>query len=117
MEGFANTIAYSQGMQFELVTADSGCDGNVAAAAAQTLVDEGVVGVVGAACSGATMDANAVLSAAGIPMISYASTSPAPKPCILSEVAGDLGSSGGRLKCPSLLYCTEILCSVVCHEA
>ena len=38
---------------------------------------QGVVGVVGAACSGASMGANAVLSAAGIPQISYASTSPA----------------------------------------
>ncbi len=75
--GLANTIAYNQGVQFELVMADSGCSGDVASAGAQTLVDAGVMGVVGAACSGATMGANAVLSAAGIPMISYASTSPA----------------------------------------
>ena len=73
----ANTLAYNQGVQFELVFADSGCDGTQAATSAQTLIDAGVVGVVGAACSGATMGANAVLSAAGIPMISYASTSPA----------------------------------------
>jgi len=73
----ANTLAYNQGVQFEIVFADSGCDGSAAAAGAQTLVDAGVIGVVGAACSGATMGANAVLSAAGIPMISYASTSPA----------------------------------------
>ena len=44
--------------------------------AAQTLVDSGVVAVVGAACSGASMGANAILSAAEIPMISYASTNP-----------------------------------------
>ena len=75
--GLANTIAYNQGVQFELVMADSGCSGDVASTGAQTLVDAGVMGVVGAACSGATMGANAVLSAAGIPMISYASTSPA----------------------------------------
>jgi len=62
---------------FEIVYADSACDGQAAATAAQTLVDAGVVGVVGAACSGASMGANAVLSAAGIPQISYASTSPA----------------------------------------
>ena len=62
---------------FEIVEADSGCDGTVAQTAAQTLVDSGVVAVAGAACSGASMGANAVLSAAGIPMISYASTSPA----------------------------------------
>ena len=49
----------------------------MAATAAQTLVDAGVVGVVGAACSGASMAANSVISAAGLPQISYASTSPA----------------------------------------
>jgi branched-chain amino acid transport system substrate-binding protein len=75
--GLANTIAWNQNVQFELVMADSGCDGTVASAGAQSLIDAGVVGVVGAACSGASMGANAVLSAAGIPMISYASTSPA----------------------------------------
>ena len=61
---------------FEAVVADSGCDGTVGAAAAQSLVDANVVAVAGAACSGASMAANAVLSAAGIPMISYASTNP-----------------------------------------
>ena len=61
---------------FEVIELDSGCDGDTAASAAQTLVDSGVVAVVGAACSGASMSANAVLSAAGIPMISYASTNP-----------------------------------------
>ena len=61
---------------FEVIEMDSGCDGDTAASAAQTLVDSGVVAVVGAACSGASMSANAVLSAAGIPMISYASTNP-----------------------------------------
>ena len=62
---------------FEVVEADSGCDGTMGQTAAQSLVDSGVVAVAGAACSGASMGANAVLSAAGIPMISYASTSPA----------------------------------------
>jgi branched-chain amino acid transport system substrate-binding protein len=75
--GLANTIGYSSGVQFELVYADSGCDGAMGGTAAQTLADAGVWGVVGAACSGATMGANAVLSAAGIPQVSYASTSPA----------------------------------------
>jgi len=64
------------GHNFELIEMDSGCDGSVAAASAEQLVNEGVVAVVGAACSGASMGANAVLSAAGIPMISYASTNP-----------------------------------------
>jgi len=75
--GIANTIGWNSMVQFEIVYADSGCDGTMGAAAAQALVDAGVVGVVGAACSGATMGANAVLAAAGIPQISYASTSPA----------------------------------------
>ena len=75
--GLANTIGYSNGVQFEIVYADSGCDSTMGGSAAQTLVDAGVWGVVGAACSGASMGANAVLSAAGIPQVSYASTSPA----------------------------------------
>jgi branched-chain amino acid transport system substrate-binding protein len=75
--GIANTIGWNSMVQFEIVYADSGCDGTMGASAAQSLVDAGVVGVVGAACSGASMAANGVLSAAGIPQISYASTSPA----------------------------------------
>ncbi|MQG73432.1 MAG: hypothetical protein FI680_01525 [SAR202 cluster bacterium] len=63
--------------QFELIVADSGCDGTQAATSAQTLIDSGVKVIVGAACSGATTGAIAVASPAGIPMISYASTSPA----------------------------------------
>ncbi|MCH1511202.1 MAG: transporter substrate-binding domain-containing protein, partial [Candidatus Thalassarchaeaceae archaeon] len=47
----------AMGGNFELVEADSGCDGTVAATAAQALVDAGVVGVAGAACSGASMGA------------------------------------------------------------
>jgi len=74
--GMMNVAGWNSGLQFEMVMVDSGCNGDVAAAGAQTLLDAGVVGVVGAACSGATMAANAVLSAAGIPMISYASTNP-----------------------------------------
>lgn len=44
---------------------------------ATDLANAGVWGVVGAACSGASIAANAVLSPLDIPMISYASTSPA----------------------------------------
>ena len=65
------------GYEFELITVDSGCDGTQAATAAQSLVDAGVVAIVGAACSGATLGAIAVAAPAGIPMVSYASTSPA----------------------------------------
>ena len=60
---------------FELVVGDSGCDGAKAAISASELIDEGVVGIVGAACSGATMGAIQVAAPAGIPMVSYASTS------------------------------------------
>ena len=42
---------------FELVEADSGCDGTKAGTSAQSLVDAGVVGIAGAACSGATLGA------------------------------------------------------------
>jgi len=63
-------------LDFELIEVDSGCSGDMAQSAANHLIQEGVVAVVGAACSGASMGANAVLSAAGIPMISYASTNP-----------------------------------------
>jgi branched-chain amino acid transport system substrate-binding protein len=61
---------------FELIIGDSGCDGTQAATAAQTLIDSGVKAIVGAACSGATLGAIAVTAPAGVPMISYASTSP-----------------------------------------
>ena len=62
---------------YELVVADSACDGTQAATAAQSLIDAGVSAIVGAACSGATLGAIAVAAPAGVPMISYASTSPA----------------------------------------
>jgi len=65
------------GTQFELIVADSGCDGTQAATAAQTLIDSGVSAIVGAACSGATLGAIAVAAPNGVPMVSYASTSPA----------------------------------------
>jgi branched-chain amino acid transport system substrate-binding protein len=63
--------------KFELIVGDSGCDGTQAATAAQTLIDSGVSVIVGAACSGATLGAIAVAAPAGVPMVSYASTSPA----------------------------------------
>ena len=72
-----DALSMTDGYTFEIVEADSACDGTAAATAAQTLVDSGVVAVAGAACSGASIGANAVLTAAGIPMVSYASTSPA----------------------------------------
>ena len=62
---------------FELIVMDSGCDGTQAATSAQSLIDSGVSVIVGAACSGATLGAIAVAAPAGVPMVSYASTSPA----------------------------------------
>ena len=67
---------YDMGVQFELLAADSACSESTAASGAQTLVDAGVAIVVGAFCSGASMGANSVLSAAGVPHISPTSTAP-----------------------------------------
>ncbi len=74
--GFMNTIQ-PLNFQFALEMADSGCNGDTAAASATTLINAGVVGIAGAACSGATLGAMPVARDAGIPMVSYASTSPA----------------------------------------
>ena len=63
--------------EFELIVLDSGCDGTQAATSAQSLIDSGVSVIIGAACSGATLGAISVAAAAGVPMVSYASTSPA----------------------------------------
>jgi len=106
--------------QFELIVGDSGCDGTQAATAAQTLIDSGVSVIVGAACSGATLGAIAVASPAGVPMVSYASTSPAitttddggylfrvvpsdaQQAVALVAVASDAGASN-----PAVLYMTN----------
>jgi branched-chain amino acid transport system substrate-binding protein len=63
--------------EFVLVVGDSGCDGTTAGTAAQALIDAGVVGIAGAACSGATLGAIEVAKAANVAMVSYATTSPA----------------------------------------
>jgi branched-chain amino acid transport system substrate-binding protein len=105
---------------FELVVADSACDGTQAATAAQSLIDAGVSAIVGAACSGATLGAIAVAAPAGVPMISYASTSPAvtdadddgrlfrvvpsdaQQAVALSQVVADAGASS-----PAVIYMTN----------
>ena len=61
---------------FEIIFADSGCSGDTAQSGAQSLINAGVVAIAGAACSGASVGANSATSAAGIPLISYASSSP-----------------------------------------
>jgi len=63
--------------RFVIVEYDTGCDGNGGAEAAQQIIDDGIGLVVGPMCSGASMEANSVLSAAGIPHISPTSTAPA----------------------------------------
>ena len=106
--------------EFELIVGDSGCDGTTAATAAQTLVDSGVSVIVGAACSGATTAAIAVAAPAGIPMISYASTSPAlttiddngyffrvvPSDAQQAVALTDVASAAGVSK-PAVLYMTN----------
>ena len=67
---------YNGNYSFELVTANSGCDSTTAATSAQALIDAGVMAVVGAFCSGASMGANSVLADAGITMVSPTSPSP-----------------------------------------
>ncbi|MBT3771618.1 MAG: ABC transporter substrate-binding protein [Euryarchaeota archaeon] len=60
---------------FILSIADSACDGQTAATAAQEMVNSGVVGIIGAACDDATLGAMDVAKTNSIPLISYASTS------------------------------------------
>jgi branched-chain amino acid transport system substrate-binding protein len=62
------------GETVEVVTADDYCDGEQAVAAANKLVADRVVAVVGHSCSGAAIPASAVYEAAGIVMISNTAT-------------------------------------------
>jgi branched-chain amino acid transport system substrate-binding protein len=59
-----------------LVYADSMCDPSQAPAAAQALLDAGVVAVVGDTCTSASLAAQPIFAAAGIPMVSASSTGP-----------------------------------------
>ena len=62
--------------QFALSEYDSACDGSVSQVTAQDIVDDGIDLVAGPLCSGASIGANSVLSAAGIPHVSPTSSSP-----------------------------------------
>jgi branched-chain amino acid transport system substrate-binding protein len=64
------------GQQVELITADDYCDPEQAVAAANKLVSDGVVFVVGHFCSGASIPASEIYEAAGVLQISPASTNP-----------------------------------------
>ena len=59
-----------------LVSADSGCNPTQAVTAANTLLNAGVVAVVGHACSSASSAAQPLYAAAGVSMISPSSTDP-----------------------------------------
>jgi branched-chain amino acid transport system substrate-binding protein len=64
------------GQQVRLVTADDACDPEQAATAARKLVSDGVIFVVGHHCSGASIPASEIYAAAGVLMISPASSNP-----------------------------------------
>lgn len=64
------------GQQVQLVTADDYCDPEQAVAAAQKLVGDGAVFVVGHYCSGASIPASQIYETAGVLQISPASTNP-----------------------------------------
>ena len=68
---------YGSQTTFELVVQDTQTTQTGAQAAMTALVNAGVVGVVGAAASSSTLAAIEIAKANNIPMISYASTSPA----------------------------------------
>ncbi|CAM3499696.1 branched-chain amino acid ABC transporter substrate-binding protein [Hydrogenibacillus schlegelii] len=63
------------GKTIKLTFADDACDPQTATAAANKLVSQGVVAVVGGYCSGATLPATGVYHQAGIPMVVTAANS------------------------------------------
>jgi branched-chain amino acid transport system substrate-binding protein len=64
------------GQQVQLITVDDFCDPEQAVAAANKLVSDGVIFVVGHFCSGASIPASAIYETAGALMITPASTNP-----------------------------------------
>ncbi|MCU0605604.1 MAG: ABC transporter substrate-binding protein, partial [Desulfobacterales bacterium] len=63
------------GQKFTTVTADDGCDPQMATAAASKLVASGVDAVVGGYCSGATLPTLKIYSDAGVPIVIPAANS------------------------------------------
>jgi branched-chain amino acid transport system substrate-binding protein len=61
------------GRQIEIVSADDGCDPEMATVAAQHVLAAGIVGIAGGYCSGATIPASEVTDRQGIPYIAMAS--------------------------------------------
>jgi branched-chain amino acid transport system substrate-binding protein len=64
------------GQQVRLITADDYCDAEQAVAAANKLVSEGAIFVIGHHCSHASIPASAIYEAAAVLMISPSSTNP-----------------------------------------
>ena len=64
------------GQRIRMIAVDDNCSGDQAVAAANKLVEAGVVAVVGHDCSGAAIPASVVYSKAGILMISTVATNP-----------------------------------------
>jgi branched-chain amino acid transport system substrate-binding protein len=71
-----NTEGGVLGEQVKMIVGDDGCEGGQAVALANKFVSEGVVFVAGHQCSDASIPASPVYAAAGILMISPASTNP-----------------------------------------
>jgi branched-chain amino acid transport system substrate-binding protein len=71
-----NAAAGVLGEQVQLVAADDFCDPEQAIAAARKLLSDGVILVVGHFCSGASIPASEIYAAAGVLMITPASTNP-----------------------------------------
>lgn len=65
------------GKKIKLTVADDACDPQTAATAANQLVSQNVVGVVGGYCSGAVLPASGVYHSAGMPMVVTAANSAA----------------------------------------
>ena len=86
-----NTVGGVLGQQVQLTTVDDFCDPEQAVAAAQKLVSEGVIFVVGHYCSHAAIPASEVYEAAGVLLISPASINP-----ILTELGRLPRRSAGR---------------------
>jgi branched-chain amino acid transport system substrate-binding protein len=73
---YINTHGGVLGQKLVVISVDDGCDSKQAEAAARQLVSERVVLVIGSVCSHASIPASKIYQAAGIIMISPASTNP-----------------------------------------
>jgi ABC-type branched-subunit amino acid transport system substrate-binding protein len=72
----ANKAGGVLGEQITIDAQDDQCTAQLSVTAAQKLVTDGVIGVVGGYCSGATIPASTIYHRAGIPIITPAATNP-----------------------------------------